>query len=50
MNANPVTGIEEGAAVRVEDGVATVVGEHRVKLFRCGAPPEWFRTGERLPI
>lgn len=50
VNANPVTGIEEGAAVRVEDGVATVVGGTRVTLFRRGAPPEWFRTGERLPL
>jgi dipeptidase E len=46
---NPVVGIEEGTLVRVEDGVATVHGTGRVKLFRRGAPPEWIASGERLP-
>jgi dipeptidase E len=50
VNANPVVGIEEGAGVRIEDGEATVVGGLRVKLFRRGAPPEWFGPGARLPI
>jgi dipeptidase E len=50
VNANPVAGIEEGAAVRVDDGVAVVVGGKRVKLFRRGQPPAWFATGDRLPI
>ena len=47
VNANPVFGIEEGTLVRVEDGVATVLGRGRVKVFRRGAPPTWFRAGER---
>ncbi len=49
-NANPVAGIEEGAAVRVEDGRVTVDGGQRVRLFRRGAPPAWFGAGERLPL
>jgi dipeptidase E len=50
VNANPVVAIEEGAAVRVEDGVAVVAGGKRVKLFRRGQPPAWFAPGDRLPI
>lgn len=50
VNANAVVGIEEGTAVRVEDGGATVVGGGRVKLFRRGEPSRWFRAGERLPV
>lgn len=50
VNANPVVGIEEGTAVRVDDGVATVLGGGRVKLFRRGQPPRWFAAGERLSI
>lgn len=48
--SNPVLGIEEGAAVRVEDGVATVCGHARVKLFRRGAAPVWYSAGSRLPL
>jgi dipeptidase E len=48
VNANPVVGIEEGTGVRVEDGVATVVGGGRVKLFRRGESPWWFHSGDRL--
>jgi dipeptidase E len=47
---NPVVGIEEGTMVRVEDGVATVIGRGRVKLFRRGAPPAWVPAGGRLPL
>ncbi len=50
VNPNPVAGIEEGTALRVESGVATVVGGGRVKLFRRGRPPQWFASGERLEI
>jgi dipeptidase E len=50
VNANPVVGIEESTAVRVEAGVATVAGSGRVKLFRRGQPPCWLGPGERLPV
>lgn len=46
---NPVAGIEEGTLVRVEDGVATVLGRGRVKWFERGRPPRWLAAGERLP-
>jgi dipeptidase E len=49
MNDCPVLGIEEGTAVRVEGAAATVSGRGRVKLFRRGAEPAWFKPGERLP-
>jgi dipeptidase E len=49
-NKNAVVGIEEQTAIRVEDGVATVVGQQRVKLFRVGKTPEWFAAGARLPL
>lgn len=46
---NPVFGIEEGTMVRVDDGVATVLGKGRVKVFLRGEAPRWYRAGERLP-
>lgn len=49
-NKNAVIGIEEETAVRVDDGVATVLGSRRVKLFRVGQAPQWFAAGERLPL
>jgi dipeptidase E len=48
-NKNAVVGIEEETMVRVDDGVATVLGRRRVKLFRVGQAPQWFAAGERLP-
>lgn len=50
VNGNAVVGIQEGTMVRVEDGLATVLGQRRVKLFRPGAPPRWIAAGERLPL
>jgi dipeptidase E len=47
---NAVAGIEEGTMVRVEDGIATVVGRGRVKVFARGEAPRWFKSGERLPV
>ncbi len=47
---NPVAGIEEGTLIRVEAGVAMVVGRNRVKLFRRGEEPRWFHPGEHLPV
>ena len=49
-NKNAVVGIEEETMVRVEDGVATVLGRRRVKLFRVGKEPEWFEAGQQLPL
>ena len=50
VNANPVVGLEEGALVRVEDGVVTARGTARVKIFRRGQPPTWHEPGERLAL
>jgi dipeptidase E len=47
---NPVVGIEEGAMVRVENGVATVRGTARAKLFRCNQTPLWVPAGASLPL
>ncbi|MBM3220756.1 MAG: dipeptidase PepE [Candidatus Rokubacteria bacterium] len=49
-NKNAVVGIEEQTMVRVDDGIATVLGQQRVKLFRVGQAPRWFTAGERLPL
>ena len=46
----PVLGIEEGTLLRVEDGVATVLGRGRVKRFARGQEPRWYAAGERVPL
>ncbi|MBI3454544.1 MAG: dipeptidase PepE [Candidatus Rokubacteria bacterium] len=48
MRDHPVVGIEEETLVRVEDGVATVLGTGRVKLFIRGREPRWCAAGARL--
>jgi dipeptidase E len=50
VNRNPVVGLEEGALVRVEGGVATALGTARIKIFRRGAAPVWYVAGDRLPV
>ena len=50
VNANPVVGLEEGALVRVEDGVVEARGMARVKIFRRGQEPVWHVPGDRLPL
>jgi dipeptidase E len=50
VNANPVIGIEEKTALRIEDGRATVRGVGRVKLFRRGQPPCYFAPGQEMPL
>jgi dipeptidase E len=50
VNGNPVFGIEEGTWVGVEDGVATVGGRGRVKVFRRNAEPEWRRAGDAIQL
>ncbi len=47
---NPVVGIEEGTMLRVEGGVATVIGTGRVKLFQRGREPRWFVAGQDLEL
>jgi dipeptidase E len=49
-NKNAVVGMEEETMVRVDDGVATVLGKRRVKLFRVGKDPQWFAPGKKLPL
>ena len=46
----PVLGIEEGTLVRVEDGVATILGARRVKVFERGREPRWLGPGDRLEL
>lgn len=50
VNANPVVGLEEGSWLVVEEGVVTVHGAARVKLFRRGREPVWCEPGARLPL
>ncbi|WP_428248243.1 dipeptidase PepE [Ferrovibrio sp.] len=50
VNTNPVLGIEESTAIRVERGNATVVGSGRVKLFRRAQPVQWLASGEAVPL
>jgi uncharacterized oligopeptide transporter (OPT) family protein len=50
VNANPVIGIEENTALRIEDGRATVRGAGRVKLFRRGQPPYCFAPDQEVPL
>jgi dipeptidase E len=45
---NPVVGIEESTLVRVVDGVATVLGRGRARVFVRGREPRWVPAGERL--
>jgi dipeptidase E len=47
---NPVVGIEEGAMVRIEDGIPAVRGAARVKVFRRGQAPVWVSPGTGLPV
>jgi dipeptidase E len=49
-NKNAVVAIEEETMVRFVDGVATVLGQHRAKVFRVGKEPAWFSAGEVLPL
>ena len=49
VNANPVIGIEENTALRIENGRATVRGTGRVKLFRRDQPPCWFTPAQEVP-
>jgi dipeptidase E len=50
VRQNPVVGIEEGALLRVEDGVVTVLGRGGAKVFTRGSEPRWYRPGERVDL
>lgn len=50
VNSNPVIGIEEGAALVVENGRIAVCGKARVKLFLPKTAPAWFNPGQTVPI
>lgn len=47
--SQPVLGIEEDTLLRVEGGVAIVLGRGRVKRFAPGETPCWYAAGERVP-
>jgi dipeptidase E len=47
---NPVVGLEEGAMLRVQDGVATVLGSGRVRLFARGQEPVWLEPRAQVPV
>jgi dipeptidase E len=49
-NKNAVVAIEEETMVRFVDGVATVLGRRRAKVFRVGKEPASFSAGEVLPL
>ncbi len=48
---NAVVGLEEGAWITAADGIVSVHGTARVKVFRRGAEPVWHAPGDilRLP-
>ncbi len=50
VRANPVVGLEEGSWLVIEEGMATVRGAARAKLFRRGQEPVWYEPGDRLPL
>jgi dipeptidase E len=50
VNDNPVVGIEEGTLLRVEAGLAAVLGIGRCKVFTRGREPRWLHAGDRLPL
>jgi len=49
-NKNAVVGIEEETMVQFVEGVATVLGQRRAKVFKVGREPQWFSAGERLHL
>jgi dipeptidase E len=50
VNDNAVLGLEEGSWLIVEDATVTAQGTARVKVFRRGQEPVWYRPGDRLPL
>lgn len=50
VHENPVAGIEEQTLIRWEDGVGTVLGKGKVRIFKRNQPPRDFRAGDRLEL
>lgn len=50
LNATPVLAIEEGTAVRIEDGVARVAGMGRARIFQRDEEPRWLSAGSSVPL
>ena len=48
-NVTPVVAIREGSAIRVEDGVATIVGDRPARFFRRGVEPVELDPGSVIP-
>ena len=49
-NDTPVVGLREGAMLRVEDGVITLVGDKPARIFRRGMEPEELAPGSQLEL
>ncbi|MFZ2491385.1 MAG: dipeptidase PepE [Thermoanaerobaculia bacterium] len=49
-NDTPVVGLREGTMLRVENGVATLIGMRPARLFRRGAEPEELPVGSKIPF
>jgi dipeptidase E len=49
-NALPVVGLREGAMLRVDDDVVTLVGDKPARIFRRGTEPEELAPGSRVEL
>ncbi|HUR79751.1 MAG TPA: dipeptidase PepE [Thermoanaerobaculia bacterium] len=49
-NETPVVGLREGAMLRVEDDVITLVGDKPARIFRRGLEPEELPPGSRVDL
>ena len=49
-NDTPVVGLREGSMLRVEDGVATLVGEKTARIFRRGQEPYELAAGSPVEV
>jgi len=49
-NDTPVVGLREGAMLRVEDGVVTLVGDRPARIFRRGSEPVELPPGSRVEV
>jgi len=50
VHENPVAGIEEQTLIRWENGVGTVLGKGKVRIFKRNQAPRDFRAGDRLQL